>query len=90
MAADLKVADTSLKALKDQDKSLEKVYDLIATLECCLNHQEECTRIAETRVLDVENELFVVRACHNDLADKVRGMEGRLNWSTRHACCCVD
>ena len=83
MASDLKAADVSLKrhhkALKDQDKSLEKVYNLIATLERHVNHQEEQAHVDELRIWELESENFVLWACHDDLAHKVEGMESKLN-----------
>ena len=49
MVQDLKAADASLKchhsSLKAQDKSLEKIYDLIVTLERRVHHTEEQNRV---------------------------------------------
>ena len=49
MAEDLKAADASLKrhntAIKTQQTSLEKLYDLVATLEHRVHHTEEQKRV---------------------------------------------
>ena len=94
MEADLKAADASLKchhvALKTQDKSLEKVYDLIATLEHRVNHCEEQARVDKLRILGLENENFVLCESHDELSDKVRAMEARVNWLVPRRCRCVD
>ena len=75
MEKDLKAADASLKchhsALKTQDKSLEQVYDLIATLERRVNHFEEQAHVDELRILGLENENFVLHESHDDLTNKV-------------------
>ena len=82
MEKDLKAADASLKrhhtVLKTQDKSLEQVYDLIATLERRVNHCEEQAHVDELRILGLENENFVLRESHDALSDKVLAMEARV------------
>ena len=94
MEKDLKAADASLKryhtALKTQDKSLEQVYDLIATLEQRVNHCEEQGRVDRLRIYGLENENFVLRKSHDKLVNKVCAMEVRVNWLVPCRCRCVD
>ena len=94
MAADLKEADASLKrhhtALKTQDKSLEQVYDLIATLERWVNHCKEQSHVDGLRIDGLENENFVLRESHDDLTTTVRAMEARINWLVPWRYRCVD
>ena len=94
MAQDLKAVDASLKrhhtALKTQDSLLEKIYDLIATLEHRVHHMEEQNRIDSLRIDSLENENFLLRASHDEMKLTVCAMEERINWLVPRRCCCVD
>ena len=94
MEKDLKAADASLKchhtALKTQDKSLEQVYDLIATLERRVNHCEEQARVDSLRIDSLENENFLLWDSHDEMKLKVCTMDTRINWLVPRICCCVD
>lgn len=84
---DLKATRESLtrhrKALKEHDKGLERVFNLVATLEGRL-------QAVETKVKDLEDKLFIVRNCHDDLATKVGQQEAEINYLQGRLCRCVD
>ena len=94
MAQDLKAADASLKrhhtTLKTHNQSLEKVYNLIATLERRVYHTEEQNCVDGLRIDSLENENFLLQSSHNELSDKVRAMEARVNWLVPRRCRCVN
>ena len=94
MVQDLKAADASLKrhhsSLKAQDQSLEKIYDLIATLEHQVHHTEEQSRVDSLWIDSLENENFLLRESHDEMKLQVCAMEERINWLTPRRCRCVD